>query len=81
LVVAGLNVATVVLIEVFKLIVDVNRSFNLLSDLNWQSAHFVNARFAFAIVDHDLLDLVTHDVENDTQAQKDDTEYAKSDHG
>lgn len=70
-----------VLIEVLELIVNIDGRLDLLRDYHLFEAVIISIFGAGAIVDADLLDLVTHNVKHDTQTQKDDTENAKGDHG
>ena len=70
-----------ILIEVVELVVDVNRGGDFLLDLERESAGSgVCTAVDIVLSILDLLDLVTHDVENDTQAQEDQTEDGEDDH-
>ena len=65
----GLDVATMVLVEVVQLVVDVNRWFNCFVDLQRERAGFgciFSTLRQFIVLHGNLLDLATHDVYDNT---------------
>ena len=69
-----------ILIEVVELIVEVDGSGNGLIHCEAHGAGASNGA-RVVVPDWDLLDLVTHDVENNAEGQEDQAEHGEGDHG
>ena len=78
---ARFHVATVVLVEIVQLIVNVDWAWDVLWDSQILSA-LGDTLLARVIVVFNLVfhDLITHDVQDDAKAQENDTENSESDH-
>ena len=78
---ARFHIATVVLVEVVQLIVNVDWAWDVLGDIQNLGALDDIRGARVIIVFHLVLhDLITHDVQDDTKAQENDTEDGESDH-
>ena len=78
---ARFHIATVVLVEVVQLIVNVDWAWDVLWDSQSLSALDDTRGARVIIVFHLVLhDLITHDVQDDAKAQENDTENSESDH-
>ncbi len=69
-----------ILVEVVELIVEVDGRGNGVVDCEADGAGTANGALV-VVPDRDLLDLVTHDVENNAEGQEDQAEDGESDHG
>lgn len=91
IIIARLNISSVVLVKVVKLVINVNVFLHLGCDVCkadptvthvWISRVFINRTCAFNVVPSFILaDLITHHVEHDTDCQEDHTKDAESEHG
>lgn len=82
--VLGLDVPSVILIEVVQLVVDVNRGVDILFDHQGEfavsSVYLVYSTVGIVLSVLDLLNLVTHNVKNDAQAQEHQAEDGEDNH-
>lgn len=78
---ARLDVATMVLVEVVKLVVHVDGSCDVRVDVdgNFALCAFVHRALRFVLLD-DALDALTHDVQRNSKGQKDQAKNAEDDH-
>ena len=76
-----LDVAAMVLVEVIKLVIDVNWRFHVFGDYQGE---FTGSRIGAAVIvvfcELDLLNLVAHHIEDNTEAKEDQAEDRKNDH-
>jgi len=78
---ARFHIATVVLVEVVQLIVNVDWAWDVLSDiLNLGALDDFSGARVIVVFNLVLHDLITHDIQDDPKAQENDTEYGESDH-
>ena len=81
---ARLHIATMILIEVVELIVHIDWPWNVLSDFEWNCANRVleiTLCLIIVVLNNHLLYLITHYVEQYPEAQENNTEDSKCDHG
>ena len=81
---ARFHIATMILIEVVELIVHIDWPWNVVSDLKGDCANGVlevTLSLIIVVLNNHLLYLITHYVEQDPEAQENDTEDSKCDHG
>lgn len=79
---ARLDVATVVLVEIIELVINVDWAWDVFGDFELLLANCLIFRAAIIIVlNLDFLDLIAHDVQEDAKTQENHTENCEGDHG
>lgn len=84
LVASAFDVASVILVEISKFVVDVDRSWNIFLDSNLLGANVTHAVCGGAhsvVLKFDHLNSVGHDIQRDSKGQEDHTEDNEDSHG